>query len=149
MPRPLDKIVLLLFIVSLIPLLPGCPTSSPSSSSSPPTVSVKVKGTDCDMKDLKLTARVQQDNSGGALFLNINVAVTCKGAPLNGATLIITIPGSTTKTELTTNANGNASGTASNPGNRDLIGQTVSVAVVAENGAAVPQPPPVTVTKAP
>ena len=149
MPRPLDKIVFLLLVAGLFPLLPGCPPSSPSSSSSAPTVNVKVKDTDCDMKDLKLTATVQQDNSGGALHLNINVDVTCKGVPLSGATLIITIPGSTTKTELKSDSNGNASGTAANPGNKDLIGQTVGVAAVAEDGKAVPQPPAVTITKAP
>jgi hypothetical protein len=100
-------------------------------------------------EDLKLTATVQQDSSGGALHLNINVTATCNGQPLSDATLVVLIPGATSKTEMKTDASGQGSATPANPGNHDLIGQTVSFAVVAQDGTSVPQPPPVTITKAP
>ena len=123
---------------------------SSGSSAAAPTVTVVVKNTDCPVKDITISNfRVEQDNSGGALHLNITATVLCKGEPLKGATLTFTIPGETSSTTAESGDGGATSATPQNPSNKDLVGQTVGVAVTGADGASYPQPPPATVTRAP
>jgi hypothetical protein len=107
-----------------------------------------VKGTDCPIDKLKITVTVQQYSSGGALHLQIHVNATCGAAPLNGVTLTATIPGATSNTTLKTDPSGNADTDVLTPGNHDLVGQTVGIAVEGDDGKMHPEGS-ATVTKAP
>lgn len=146
------RISALLLVASLCLGVSGCKWlfggGSSKSGGGTPVVNVNVKNTDCPVSGVKLTVKVEQDNSGGALHLNITVNATCNGASLKGATLIATIPGETSTTTLTTDASGDASTSPQNPGNHDLIGQTVGIAVQGDDGKSYPQGS-ATVVKAP
>ncbi|HWX09413.1 MAG TPA: hypothetical protein VNY33_05500 [Gaiellaceae bacterium] len=122
---------------------------SGKSSAGAPTVTVLVKNTDCAIKDITVSPfTVEQDTSGGALHLTIRATVKCNGQPLKGATLTFTIPGETAATTVDTGDQGGAETTPQNPGNKDLVGQDVGVAVTGADGKAYPQGT-ATVTKAP
>lgn len=123
--------------------------SSSGGSAASPTVTVLVKNTDCPIKDISITNfKVEQDSSGGALHLNINATVLCKGNPQKGVTLTFTIPGASAATTAESDENGNASTNVLTPHNADLVGQDVGVAVTGGDGKSYPQGQ-VQVTKAP
>ena len=132
-----------LFVVASITLLlcAGCPDSIP--------VTVKVQGTDCLVNDLKITFTALQSNSGGLRHLKIHAHATCKGQPLNGATLIFTVPGDPSKWTATTGGSGDVAIDEKTPNNNDLIDKKVSLSVDGDDGKSYPRPPDIKITQEP
>ena len=125
----------------------ACPDKKSGGSSSA-VVTVKVKNTDCAVKDLKIKASVQEDDSGGARHLKITVTATCNGNPVPDAELTATLAGTPLTTSLKTNVSGVGSVDVANPGNTSVIGQQVEMFVTGEDNNKYTQGS-VTVEKAP